>query len=54
MSKKQTLSKTELQEMTGLDFPEQNLQVEESRKKSIDAALENFQLKASSHIIYHQ
>lgn len=33
MSKKQTLSKTELQEMTGLDFPEQNLQVEESRKK---------------------
>ena len=45
MSKKQTLSKTELQEMTGLDFPEQNLQVEESRKKSIDAALENFSIE---------
>lgn len=46
MSKKQTLSKTELQEMTGLDFPEQNLQVEESRKKSIDAALENFSIES--------
>ena len=45
MSKKQTLSKTELQEMTGLDFPEQNLQVEESRKKSIDAALKNFSIE---------
>lgn len=42
MSKKQTLSKTELQEMTGLDFSEQNSQIEESRKKSIDAALEDF------------
>ena len=46
MSKKQTLSKTELQEMTGLDFSEQNLQVEESRKKSIDAALENFSIES--------
>ena len=45
MSKKQTLSKTELQEMTGLDFSEQNLQTEESRKKSIDAALENFSIE---------
>lgn len=45
MSKKQTLSKTELQEMTGLDFSEQNSQVEESRKKSIDAALENFSVE---------
>ncbi len=44
MSKKQTLSKAELQEMTGLDFSEQNSQVEESRKKSIDAALENFSI----------
>ena len=42
MSKKETLSKTELQKMTGLDFSEQNSQTEESRKKSIDAALENF------------
>ena len=39
MSKKQTLSKTELQEMTGLDFSEQNSQIEESRKKNFDAAL---------------
>ncbi|MDE6870568.1 MAG: DUF3408 domain-containing protein [Bacteroidales bacterium] len=46
MSKKQTLSKTELQEMTGLDFSEQNLQVEESRKNSIDAALENFSIES--------
>ena len=45
MSKKQTLSKTELQEMTGLDFSEQNSQVEENRKKSIDAALENFSIE---------
>ena len=45
MSKKQTLSKTELQEMTGLDFSEQNSQVEERRKKSIDAALENFPIE---------
>ena len=45
MSKKQTLSKAELQEMTGLDFPEQNSQVEESRQKSIDAALENFSIE---------
>lgn len=45
MSKKQTLSKTELQEMTGLDFSEQNSQVEERRKKSIDAALENFSIE---------
>ena len=36
MSKKQTLSKTELQKMTGLDFSEQNSQVEESLKKGID------------------
>ena len=46
MSKKQTLSKAELQEMTGLDFSEQNSQVEESRKKSIDAALENFSIES--------
>ena len=45
MSKKQTLSKTELQEMTGLDFSEQNSQVEESRKKSIDTALEDFSIE---------
>ena len=45
MSKKQTLSKTELQEMTGLEFSEQNSQVEERRKKSIDAALENFSIE---------
>lgn len=45
MKKKQTLSKTELQEMTGLDFSEQNSQVEESRKKSIDAALEDFSIE---------
>ena len=45
MSKKQTLSKTELQEMTGLDFSEQNSQIEESRKMSIDAALEDFSIE---------
>ncbi len=45
MSKKQTLSKTELQEMTGLDFSEQNSQIEESRKKSIDATLEDFSIE---------
>lgn len=45
MSKKQTLSKTELQEMTGLDFSEQNSQIEESRKKSIDAALDDFSVE---------
>ena len=45
MSKKQTLSKTELQEMTGLDFSEQNSQIEEIRNKSIDAALEDFILE---------
>ena len=45
MSKKQTLSKTELQEMTGLDFSEQNSQIEESRKKGIDAALEDFSIE---------
>ena len=45
MSKKQTLSKKELQEMTGLDFSEHNSQIEESRKKSIDAALEDFSIE---------
>lgn len=45
MSKKETLSKAELQKMTGLDFSEQNSQTEESRKKSIDAALENFSIE---------
>ena len=45
MSKKQTLSQTELQEMTGLDFSEQNSQVEVNRKKSFDAALENFSIE---------
>ena len=41
MSKKQTLSKAELQEMTGLDFPEQNSQVEEKRMMEVDAAFGN-------------
>ena len=41
MSKKQTLSKAELQEMTGLDFSEQNSQVEENRMMEVDAALGN-------------
>lgn len=45
MGKKETLSKAELQKMTGLDFSEQNSQTEESRKKSIDAALENFSIE---------
>ena len=45
MSKKETLSKAELQKMTGLDFSEQNSQTEESRKKNIDAALENFSIE---------
>ena len=45
MSKKQILSKTELQEMTGLDFSEQNSQIEESRKMNIDAALEDFSIE---------
>ena len=31
--------------MTGLDFSEQNSQIEESRKKSIDAALEDFSIE---------
>ena len=41
MSKKQTLSKAELQEMTGLDFSEQNSQVEENRMMEVDAAFGN-------------
>ena len=41
MSKKQTLSKAELQEMTGLDFSEQNSQVEEKRMMEVDAAFGN-------------
>ena len=45
MSKKQTLSKIELQEIPGLDFLEQNSQIGESRKKSIDAALEDFSIE---------
>ena len=45
MSKKETLSKAELQEMTGLDFSEQNLKVEERRKMEVDAALENFSIE---------
>ena len=45
MSKKQTLSKTELQEMTGLNFSEQSSRVEENRKKSIDTALEDFSIE---------
>ena len=48
MSKKQTLSKTELQEMTGLDFSEQNSQIEEIRNRRISL------LKTSSHFLYHQ
>ena len=51
MSKKQTLSKAELQEMTGLDFSEQNSQIEESRKKSIDAALKNFSIENIKHFL---
>lgn len=31
--------------MTGLDFSEQNSQLEENRKKSIDAALEDFSIE---------
>ena len=31
--------------MTGLDFSEQNSQIEESRKKSIDAALDDFSVE---------
>lgn len=45
MKEKETLSKAELQEMIGFDFSEQNLQVEESRKKSIDATFENFSVE---------
>ena len=45
MSKKQTLSKAELQEITGLDFSEQNSQTEKSRKKSIDAAFGNLSVE---------
>ena len=41
MSKKETLSKAELQEMTGLDFSEQNSQTEESRMMEVDAAFGN-------------
>lgn len=40
--------------MTGLDFSEQNSQIEESRKKSIDAALEDFSIETSSHFLCHQ
>ena len=36
MSKKETLSKADLQEMTGLDFSEQNSQVEENRMMDVD------------------
>ena len=35
MSKKETLSKADLQEMTGLDFSEQNSQVEENRMMDV-------------------
>ena len=42
MSKKETLSKAELQEMTGLDFSEQNSQAEESRMMEVDVAFGNF------------
>ena len=45
MSKKQTLSKAELQEMTGLDFPEQNSQVEENRMMEVDAAFGNLSVE---------
>ena len=45
MSKKQTLSKTELQEMTGLDFSEQNSQVEENRMMEVDAAFGNLSVE---------
>ena len=45
MSKKETLSKAELQEMTGLDFSEQNSQTEESRMMEVDAALEDFSIE---------
>ena len=42
MSKKETLSKAELQEMTGLDLSEQNSQAEESRMMEVDVAFGNF------------
>ena len=45
MSKKQTLSKAELQEMTGLDFSEQNSQVEENRKMEVDVSFGNLPIE---------
>ena len=45
MSKKETLSKAELQEMTGLDFSEQNSQTEESRMMEVDAAFGNLSVE---------
>ena len=45
MSKKETLSKAELQEMTGLDFSEQNSQVEENRMMEVDAAFGNLSVE---------
>lgn len=45
MSKKETLSKADLQEMTGLDFSEQNSQVEENRMMDVDAAFGNLSVE---------
>ena len=42
MKKKEILSRAELQEMTGLDFHEQNSQAEESRMLEVDATFEKF------------
>ena len=52
MSKKETLSKAELQKMTGLDFSEQNSQTEE--RKVLMPHWRISQLKTSSHILFHQ
>ena len=55
MSKKQTLSKTELQEMTGLDFSEQNSQIEERVERRVLMPHWRISLlKTSSHFLYHQ
>lgn len=45
MSKKEILSKAELQEMTGLDFSEQNSQTEENRIMEVDTAFGNLSVE---------
>ena len=45
MSKKEILSKAELQEMTGLDFSEQNSQTEENRMMEVDTAFGNLSVE---------